>query len=295
MSGAVSPDSKFVYFDGLDPWYLDVQGGEVKAKRPILRHEPMEGGEILPSLRKFKKQLSEGEFKTVDGKKVSDEKYVDFMDVDNESEFETRFPPMLRTQGVKTQAEWLYRFLKAPYPIRPTLQPIYPGAKALPDINLRMPSFFETKAREEEAAALVHWFAERDQDPAVESYPHTNFPEREPAFLEARKGAQEKAGAIIKDANTGCASCHYMSGQAPPGAVLKHAPDLARVEERLRPRWLFAWQADPSAIYPGTTMTMYDFKPVFKESKEPQADGVHAAVEYLLNYSRYIQKSSAKQ
>ena len=39
-----------------------------------------------------------------------------------------------------------------------------------------------------------------------------------------------------------------MAGQAPPGAILKHAPDLARVEDRLRPRWMYQWQTDPAAI-----------------------------------------------
>src|SRR5207244_1356052 len=95
-------------------------------------------GEILAELRKFKRDLSEGNA-PYNAKPF--EAFTDFMDISNEGEFETRYPPMLRSQGVKTQTEWLFRFLKAPYPIRPTLQPIYPGAKALPDVNLRMPTF----------------------------------------------------------------------------------------------------------------------------------------------------------
>jgi len=82
----------------------------------------------------------------------------------------------------------------------------------------------------------------------------------------------------------------------PLGAVLKHAPDLSIVQERLRPRWMYEWQADPSQIYPGTTMTQYDFKPLFKKSNKDDAsaqrDGVHAAVEYLLNFGKFSSKSS---
>ncbi|HZE96561.1 MAG TPA: multiheme c-type cytochrome [Planctomycetota bacterium] len=285
MSGAVSPDSKFVYFDGDDRWYLDVQGGEVKSKRPILRAHPQDGGEIIPELRKFKRDLSEANAPYA-GNEYS--KYTDFMDISNEGEFETRYAPMLRTQGVKTQTDWLFRFLKAPYPIRPTLQPIYPGAKALPDLNLRMPTF---DFSDEEANSLTRWFAVRDHLQGRDFYPNTEFPEREQAFLDSRKAALDKVGPVIRDTNTGCASCHYMGGQAPPGVVLKHAPDLALVDQRLRPRWLYDWVDVPANIYPGTTMTSYDFKPIFGGN---QKDGVNAAVEYLLNFGKFSAKSPAK-
>jgi len=281
----VSPDSKYIYFDGYDRWYLDVQGGEIKHKRKVDRHYPQDGGENIPEIRKFKRDLSEAN-KPYDGKAW--EPHVDFMDISNESEFETRYAPMLRSQGVKTQAEWLFRFLKAPYPIRPTLQPIYPGAKALPDVNLRMPTF---EFKDEEANSLVRWFAVRDHQPGVDSFPSTEFPERAFSFQKERKAAHDKVGPVIKDANAGCASCHYMAGAAPPGVPLKHAPDLGRVEERLRPRWMYQWQTDPAAIYPGTTMTVYDFKPIFGGN---QKDGVNAAVEYLLNFSNFMKSTSNK-
>ncbi|HVE40551.1 MAG TPA: multiheme c-type cytochrome [Planctomycetota bacterium] len=290
MSGAVNPDSKYIYFDGHDRYYLDVQGGEVKSKRPVLQWHPQEGGEILAELRKFKRDLSEAN-KPYDTKAY--EPFTDFLDAGNEGEFETRYPPMLRSQGVKTQTDWLFRFLKAPYPIRPTLQPIYPGMKALPDVNLRMPTF---DFADEEANSVVRWFAVRDQLQGVDAYPSTEFPERTEEFLKARKAAHDAVGPVVKDQNTGCAGCHYIAGQAPPGAVLKHAPDLAMVQERLRPRWMYEWQADPSQIYPGTTMTQYDFKPLFRKSNKDDAsaqrDGVQAAVEYLLNFGKFSSKSS---
>jgi cbb3-type cytochrome oxidase cytochrome c subunit len=276
-STVVNPDSKYIYFDGNDEWYLDVQGGEIKHKRKVLRHSRQDGGEIIAELRKFKRDLSEA---NAPYNTPAYEKYTDFMDVGNEGEFETRWAPMLRSQGVKTQTEWLFKFLKAPYPIRPTLQPIYPGAKALPDVNLRMPTF---DFADEEANAAVRWFAVRDQLKGTDSFPSTEFPERADEFLAARKGAHEKVSTLVKDGNTGCQSCHYIAGNAPPGAVLKHAPDLERVQDRLRPRWMYEWQTGPADIYPGTTMTVYDFKPLFGGN---QKDGVRATVEYLLNFGK---------
>jgi hypothetical protein len=281
MSEAVKPDSKFVYFDGDDRWYLDVQGGDLKEKRLVVKYEPQDGGEIIPELRKFKRDLTEANKPYADPKY---EKYTDFMDISNEGEFETRYAPMLRTQGVKTQTDWLFRFLKAPYPIRPTLQPIYPGAKALADSNLRMPTF---DFSDEAANSVARWFAVRDHERGKDFYPNTELPERDAALLESRKAALDKVGTVIRDGNTGCASCHYMSGQAPPGVVLKHAPDLAMVQERLRPRWLYEWVDVPANIYPGTTMTSYDFKPIFGGN---QKDGVRAAVEYMLNYGKFSAK-----
>ena len=289
----VNPESKYIYFDGYERWYLDVRGGAIKHQRKVDRYHAQEGGENIPELRKFKKELSEAEKAPFNTKPW--EPYTDFMDVSNESEFESRYAPMLRSQGVKTQTDWLFRFLRAPYPIRPTLQPIYPGAKALPDVNLRMPTF---DFSDEEANSLVKWFAVRDQVPGVDSFPSTEFPERDEAFLAKRKDALAKVGPIVLDldkdgkrANTGCASCHYVAGAAPPGVVLKHAPDLARVEDRLRPRWMYQWQADPAAIYPGTTMTTYDFRPIFGGN---QQDGVNAAVEYMLNFGKLNKSSSNK-
>src|SRR5262249_18423242 len=142
---------------------------------------------------------------------------------------------------------------------------------------------------DEEANSVVRWFAVRDHLQGVDSYPSTEFPERTAEFLAARKAAHDKVGAIVRNTDAGCAGCHYLAGQAPPGALLKHAPDLAMVQERLRPRWMYEWQAEPLLIYPGTTMTVYDFRQAFGGN---QGDGVRAAVEYLLNFGKFSSKSS---
>ena len=71
-----------------------------------------------------------------------------------------------------------------------------------------------------------------------------------------------------------------------PDAAYKFAPDFNQMERRLRPRWLYPWLADPGVVYPGTTMTKYQW-----DDKDPErdADRRRATVEFILNYSRFRQ------
>ncbi len=299
-SGAVSPANVFVADVAGEKWYLDTDASGNKVKRKVVRHLPQDGGEILDHLRKFKIQLNRAyvqereklldkiDEETNAAQKAALEKDLKekfpiekILDPSALGEFETRFPPMLRTQGSKTQADWLFRFLKSPWPIRPPLSPVVPGAKTLFDLGIRMPTF---ELHDEEAASLVRWFAIRDLwTEKGEVYPHTAFPEREESRVVSRREALEKAGKIVNDPATGCVNCHFVRGQAPPGDPVKYAPDLAEVQHRLRPRWMRDWQAEPSKIYPGTTMTLFDFKPFFGGSQE---EGIQAVVEYMLNFDR---------
>jgi mono/diheme cytochrome c family protein len=298
-TGAVNPANLFVAEAGGEKWYLDTDPKGGKIRRRVKRHLPQDGGEILPHLRQYKIQLNRDYVKEreklldkIDESKPPQTALLEkelkekfpvekILDPNALGDFETRFPPMLRTQGVKTQADWLFRFLKSPWPIRPPLSPVQPGAKTLFDLGIRMPTF---EFEDEEAASLVRWFAIRDLSVEHrEVYPHTAIPEREPAFVAREKEAMTKAGKVVHDQNTGCAGCHYLRGQAPPGDPVKHAPDLADVQNRLRPRWLYDWVEEPLKIYPGTTMTMFDFKPLFQGAPDPQKAGVQAAVRYLLN------------
>jgi len=314
MPEAVNPDNRFVAFDGRDWWYLDRDAQGKPKKRPIRRHHPMDGGEVLPQIEAVKRKINkeyvdareklleefddledkikkeqdaakkaqlQERFKAVD--KDLKEKYPtdNLLDPSNAGMLEARYPPMLRSQGVKTQSEWLYGFLKNPYPIRPNIFPAVPGARAMPDVNIRMPTFELT---DEETASLTRWFAVRDHLPGEDVYPHTPIPEREEARFAARKEPMEKVlKSVILEQQQGCGKCHYLSGKPPTGDVYAFAPDLAGVEQRLRPRWLYEWQSEPSKIYPGTTMTTFDFKQLFAGNQD---DGVRAAVQALLNYKR---------
>ncbi len=261
-SGAVNLGNKAVAFDGKEVWYLDMDAKGGAVARVVRRHLPQEGGEINPAVKKLKKALNES----------ADE---EFLDPANEVEFESRYAPMLRGQGVKTQSDWLYRFLKEPFAIRPTLAPIVPGGKALPDVNLRMPSFQFT---DEEATALVKYFAARDHLKGVDVYPHTEFPERNPAYLAGRKTEMDWASTTLRDAEKGCAACHYVGGKVPPGPPIKHAPELSKVQDRIRPRWYYDWIRIPGEIYPGTAMA-----PLW-QGKPEEIENVRRVSEYLMNY-----------
>jgi cytochrome c2 len=270
--GAVKPDNRFVAFDGRELWYLDTDEKGEPVRREVRRHRPQVGGGINPAIKALKKKMNED----------SDE---EFLDPGNEVEFESRYAPHLRGQGVKTQADWLYRFLRSPHPIRPTLAPIVAGGKALPDVNLRMPTFGFT---EEEATALVRYFAARDHLPGVDVYPHTDFPERDPAYLATRKEAMDWAGAFLRDKEKGCSACHFVNGQPPPGAPIKFAPELSKVQDRIRPRWYGEWIRVPTEVYPGTAMA-----PLFA-GKPEERENVKRLAEYLINYSTLNASAPAK-
>jgi hypothetical protein len=86
----------------------------------------------------------------------------------------------------------------------------------------------------------------------------------------------------------GCGSCHYYDGAAAPGgaeAGYKFGPDFAIMAGRLRPRWMYAWQADPSLIYPGTTMTAYTWDDRDADRNE---DRRRATIEFIHNFRRFV-------
>ncbi|MBI2933794.1 MAG: c-type cytochrome [Planctomycetes bacterium] len=105
VPAVVTKTNGYIAFDGRDLWY--VEGSEIAAAavRRVKVHRPQEGGDIIAQIREFKSAHA-AEFN---------------IDLKNEGEFENRIPPMLRTQGSKTQAEWLYEFLRRPAPVRPAL------------------------------------------------------------------------------------------------------------------------------------------------------------------------------
>ena len=157
LSPAINTGARFVLVDGSKAEYLDVRqnekGEDVVTRRLVRRWKPMEGGEILAHIAKYKKDHMD-EWHDAD-----DNSYLNW---DDESVRQSRYPPMLRTQGAKTQQQWLFEFLLRPSenPIRPALHPIVPGGKGPPDPNIRMPDFGFS---DEEAGALVRYFWARDR------------------------------------------------------------------------------------------------------------------------------------
>jgi hypothetical protein len=82
-----------------------------------------------------------------------------------------------------------------------------------------------------------------------------------------------------------CAKCHFIDNKY--GATsYEAAPDLLRVGERFRPRWLDKWIHEPGNIYPRVVMPKWP-----RESADNVAGGPHVAhqalIEYLLTFQKY--------
>lgn len=310
---------EYVVNDGRDWWLLDTTADGKKTTVRVRRHLPQEGGDILPHIATVKSSMEkayQARRKSIEDalqKRVDDEKdpkkkkemndaFDDLLEAEfkkagvaatnlianDPGQYEVRYPPMLRTQGVKTQADWLFGFLQNPKPIRPNLFPLQPGAPSMPDVNIRMPSF---GLPDEEAAALVKWFAVRDHKAGVDVYPHTPIPELGEAELAtARKLYKD----VVANRDKGCQSCHWSQGQAPPGDAFKHAPDLGNVAQRLRPRWLSTWIENPKYIAPGTIMLPGgDVVPGYKEGDAAEKGRiVQGLVDALMNMKKVSAETS---
>lgn len=151
-------------------------------------------------------------------------------------------PPNLKSQGARTQPDWLYRFFTAPTTVRPWL-------------NVRMPTFDFT---DEELNALTAYFASLDDVP----YPF------ESVFTTAHEYPADlvREGALLAADQRGslqCFSCHFQGSQRPRVQSTQWAPDMALAAERLRPEWINRWIKDPQSLQPGTNM------PQFYASLEP--------------------------
>ena len=285
VSGVVNRDARFVLVEGSKAEYLDIRnvGGEdVVTRRPIRRWKPVDGGEILPHIDKYKKAHAD-DWQDEDGNSL--------VNLDDPSTLPSRYPPLLRSQGVKTQQQWLFDFLKRPedHLIRPALHAIVEGGKGPPDPNIRMPNFGFS---DEEAAALVRYFWARDRLASEETHPFTTFHEREGNYFSARRDAIEKAGPMLRRV---CGECHYFNGAAPAGGPeysYKFAPELANAQDRLRPRWLYPWLRQPSLVYPGTPMTSADYKEIGGGDQEK---GIQTAVEFLMNWRRIRMPAEEKK
>lgn len=135
-------------------------------------------------------------------------------------------PPLLYTQGAKTQSDWLFAYLKnTDLMIRPWLK-------------VRMPTFNMT---DEEARAITKYFAAFDDAPYPFNSSHANK-------LSSEEVSQ--AAALVDE--LGCMSCHAVlpEGEDPSGA----APIFKNVKARLNGEWVVDWLRNPNKIMPGTRM-----------------------------------------
>ncbi len=176
-------------------------------------------------------------------------------------------PPDLRGQGLKTQPDWLFKFLKAPERLRPWH-------------SINMPTFDLT---DEQARILVKYFAllsevpypfegaltdglvGPDGKPVPYARPKTlklsDPKDRTRKVTRAAKNALEEARYMFEEYQ--CESCHAPeAGVVPEG---NRAPVFTLVRDgRLRPPWIRLWLYGPLTLQPGTAM------PAFFTKGQPQ-------------------------
>jgi len=204
-------------------------------------------------------------------------------------------PPPLFGEGVKVQTEWLYRFLREPDQIR------------FLKTGLRMPKF---NMSSDEARVLANYFAAVDG--AI--YPYEAIPQSDQGYLAEmqelfRKNHAERASkhSYLQESwqmltTTLCIKCHAVGGREfaidpsnPNDPTVTHAPNLERVNSRLRPDWLSVWLVNPKWLTPYTVMPepfkkgLTQFPPLFGTDAESQTIGVRDA---LMNYYRLLEKNT---
>jgi len=142
------------------------------------------------------------------------------------------WPPLLTTEGAKTQPEWLHPFLSDP------------GEATLrPWLEARMPTFgFDPVA----AGTLTAYFSAID---------NVDYPFIDTSI--ATTDQQLRGGQELFDA-MGCALCHPTSDVLPPNREPSElAPNLNLAWERLRPDWVVDWIRNPQDLMPGTRMPQF--------------------------------------
>ncbi|HXV59643.1 MAG TPA: c-type cytochrome [Vicinamibacteria bacterium] len=137
-------------------------------------------------------------------------------------------PPNLNTQGARTQADWLFQFLKAPTEVRFWL-------------NARMPTFHFS---DDEANTLVQGFMAMEG-----TQPFETAEEQQPDPELLRTGDR----LLVR---LQCERCHIAAAAGTMEAS-QLAPSFRLSRERLREEWVVNWMRDPQAITPGTQMPQF--------------------------------------
>jgi mono/diheme cytochrome c family protein len=141
-------------------------------------------------------------------------------------------PPNLLGEGKKVQSPWLYRFMKAPSPIRPWLK-------------VRMPTF---GLSDHETETVLQYFAALDRKDVP--YTFVDHSTLDPTLVKA--GEQLTSPDYLQ-----CFSCHVRGKQMPEGEQDSWAPDLGMAAQRLYPEWVLEWLHDPQKLLPGTKMPSF--------------------------------------
>jgi hypothetical protein len=180
-------------------------------------------------------------------------------------------PPNLHGQGNRTKANWLFRFLKAPFDVRP-------------GVIQRMPMF---RLSDAEVAALVDYFdavAGRPDRFATDpdDHPLDTTPWKEPVTISVKvkddagnetsrevvvRSRMEEAKALFDTLN--CVKCHLPKGT--PGADPNEgasAPPFTLARERLQRAWMLDMVHDPQRQIEGTKMPSF-WQPKSRRARKP--------------------------
>ena len=267
------PDTLLYPFDLWEPIALEGAPFQVGAKRinvpafTIRKQSPTRGGDLtywlLPRVLEEEKKVNPAA---------------------NGTEAWSWLPPPLMGEGLKVQPEWLHSFLLEPYPIRPA-------------VFLRMPKF---NMSPDEASKLVNYFAAKDDVDYPFDYSDrmlASHVESQNEAFEAAHGSDRFESVMnIVTHKDYCIQCHYVGDFEPKNNVRALAPDLSKVQFRLRPDYLRKWIANPKTILPYTAMpvnVLYDAnsptlggvpQKLYPGTSVEQIDGL---VDLLMNYSQY--------
>jgi cytochrome c551/c552 len=135
----------------------------------------------------------------------------------------------LGIEGSRVQRDWLYKYLKLPYTIRPIL-------------TVRMPIFNLTDT---EARTLADGIADSWRDTRIDSA--GDFPVG-PRDVEAGRELFERSG---------CLSCHQVGSTG--GYVGPGFTSDTPIARKLRPGWIVRWLEDPQAIKSDVLEPHYGF------------------------------------
>jgi len=199
-------------------------------------------------------------------------------------------PPDLLGQGIKTQPDWLFKFLLNPYELRPWH-------------SMNMPTFDFT---EQQARTLVEYFVILSEAPypfEIATPDGLTGPDGKPVAYEQPKtitvkdptDPTKKVQRSVKNAleeaklmfgEYQCESCHAPEAGVVPEA--QRAPIFMHTREgRLRPDWMRLWLYGPGKLQAGTAMPGFFNKglPQDKQYFDGDADKqVRALIDYLTHH-----------
>ncbi len=156
--------------------------------------------------------------------------------------------PELTNEGKKSRPEWLFRFFKGPWKIRPE-----------PILRARMPDF---NFSDREAEIIIEYLSYLSEEP----YPYI-LEERRKVYPEDIYDGEKLYREVFA-----CIACHRINGRG--GEI---GPDHTDLASRLKREWIEKWVKDPTSINPDVRMPRFKFEDwQFK-----------AIVNYLMTLGRY--------